>query len=354
MTTLLSWMSDLAQDTGLDEARTNAAPPIPARELDLLLYAPCPVKLVMKAEMERAVPGAALHVPMGCTSIDPYDPLRDATDPDELPGVIASIGFGDFWKHSFAERFVDTGVFQAMRPGRVNPLYEAAGLLDPGTPANPEGAYTIYGVTPYIFMVDEKLLDGLPAPRTWADLLDPRYKGRVVMCGDGDDMADAVVLNIYKEFGASGVECLAAQSRCLMHSSTMAKVAGTPEAKGGAIFVMPAFFAYSTKQPAHIRTIWPEDGAAASPLYFLAKRTEVARLTPVIDFLLGGFAAIPSAAWFAPQAVLDEPSPLPPEASLKWVGWDFIRNTDINALRDEMNGRFRSLHRQQQAGKCAS
>jgi len=360
MSTLLSWMSDIARDTGFDEAPKHVAAAIPARDLDLLLYAPCPVKLVMKAELEAAAPSTRLHVPMGCTSIDPYDPLRDETNPDELPGVIASIGFGDFWQRGFAERFAHTGVFQAVRPARVNPLYESAGLLDPGTPGNPAGAYTMYGVTPYLFLVDEKLLGALPAPRTWADLLDPRYAGKIVMCGDGDDMADAVVLNIYKDFGAAGVEKLAAASQCLMHSSTMAKVAGRPEAKGAAIFVMPAFFAYSTKQPAHIRILWPEDGAAASPLYFLAKKSEHQRLAPVIDFLLSGFAAIPSAAWFAPQAVLAEPSPLPPEAKLKWVGWDFVRNTDINALRDEMNERFRRLYRESRqpcakpGGSCAS
>jgi ABC-type Fe3+ transport system substrate-binding protein len=348
MSTLLSWMSDLARDTGLEEVRQGPAPSIPARDLDLLLYAPCPVKLVMKAELEKSAPGATLHVPMGCTSIDPYDPLRDETDPGELPGVIASIGFGDFWKRGFAERFVDAGVFEAARPERLNPLYEAAGLLDP------RGAYTIYGVTPYLFMVDEKALAGLPAPRTWAELLHPRYTGKIVMCGDGDDMADAVVLNMYKDFGAEGVEKLAAQCCALMHSSTMAKVAGTPEARGAAIFVMPAFFAYSTKQPAHVRALWPEDGAAASPLYFLAKRSERERLAPVIRFLLEGFAGIPSAAWFAPQALPAGGSPLPPEARLKWVGWDFIRKTDINALRDEMNARFRSLHRTQAEARCAS
>lgn len=358
MSQLLSFMADIARQ-GADSSAT------PARELDLLLYAPCPVKLALKDGVDAACAKATgvlggpaqAHVPMGCTSIDPYDPLRDELDPDNLPGIIASLGFGDFWRRSFVERFLDTGLFEAARPAVVNPLHERAGLADPA------GAYTIYGVTPYLFVVDEARLEGLPAPRAWADLLEPKYAGRITMCGDGDDMADAVLLNMHKDFGMEGVLGLADACRGLMHSSSMVKAAGarTP-GKGGtkahgpsadttaAIFIMPAFFACSTRQPEGVRVIWPEDGAAASPLYFLAKKSEVRRLAPLVEALTTGFAAIPSAAWFAPLALAAEKSPLPPEASLKWLGWDYIRSLDVNTLRDELGAAFRTRLRSRLAG----
>jgi len=341
MTRLLSFMSEIAR-----QGEEAALPP--ARELDLLLYAPCPVKLVMKdgvdqvsaGLVQRGQPGLVAHVPMGCTSIDPYDPLCNETDESALPGVIASIGFGDFWKRDFVRRFVDAGVFEAVQPQTVSPLHQAAGMLDP------RGAYTVYGVTPYLFVVDSARLDGLPAPRTWAELLDPRYEGRIVMCGDGDDMADAVLMSVYKDFGMEGIARLAKSCGGFMHSSTMTKAAGAKDKSLSAIFIMPAFFACSTRQPDSVRVIWPEDGAAASPLYFLAKRSEKARLAPLLDCLTNGFAAIPSAAWFAPLGLGASASPLPPEASLKWVGWDFIQSGDINALRDRLNGEFRRLYRE--------
>lgn len=359
MSQLLSFMADIARQ-GAESAAT------PARDLDLLLYAPCPVKLALKDGVDRAcartigVRGgpAQAHVPMGCTSIDPYDPLRDETDPDNLPGIIASLGFGDFWRSGFVERFVDAGLFEAVRPATVNPLHERAGLEDPA------GAYTLYGVTPYLFVVDEARMGGLPAPRTWAELLEPRYAGRITMCGDGDDMADAVLLAMHKDSGRDGVLALADACRGLMHSSSMVKAAGarTPGNKShgpssntspddsAAIFIMPAFFACSTRQPQGVRVIWPEDGAAASPLYFLAKKSEQARLAPLLQALTTGFAAIPSAAWFAPLALAGEQSPLPPEASLKWLGWEYIRSLDVNALRDELGAAFRNRLRSRLAG----
>lgn len=347
MTTLLSFMSDIArQDAG-------ASLP-PARDLDLLLYAPCPVKLVMKDAVDRAsadmaargLPPYTAHVPMGCTSIDPYDPLCLETDPDALPGIISSIGFGDFWKRGFIERFADR--FKAVRPEVTSPLHEKAGLPDP------RGRYTIYGVTPYLFVVDTARLEGLTPPRTWPELLEPRYSGRITMCGDGDDMADAVLLTVYKDFGPDGLRRLAESCRGFMHSSSMAKAAGAKNDSPGAIFIMPAFFACGTRQPASVQVIWPEDGAAASPLYFLARKDRRERLAPLTSALTTGFAAIPSAAWFAPLALGQATSPLPPEASLKWVGWDFIEANDINALRDRLNAEFRTLHRTAHGLPCAS
>ncbi len=307
---------------------------------DLLLYAPCPVKLVVKERIEAiaaaATPPLTAHIPMGCTSVDPYDPLYMESDANKLPAVIASIGYGDFWRGEFVRRFVNTGIFESVQPRVLNPLYADAGLIDPA------GAYTIYGVTPYIFLVDHKKLDGLPAPKNWADLMNPRYRGQIVMCGDGDDMADAVLLNQYKDFGEPGVTGLAANIKSFMHSSRMAKVCGTAAPDAGGIFIIPLFFAESTKLPEHVEIVWPEDGAAASPLYLLAKKSEKARLAPVLDFFANGFGGIDSAAWFIPVDG-SRPSQLPAGAKLKWVGWDFVESNDVNSLRDILALKFRRL-----------
>lgn len=308
---------------------------------DLLLYAPCPVKLVVKDSIEAiaasVTPPLATYIPMGCTSVDPYDPLYMETDAEKLPAVIASIGFGDFWRKEFVQHFVRTGTFESVLPDTINPLYIEAGMLDPF------GAYTIYGVTPYIFLIDHKKLNGKPAPKTWGDLLDPLYKDELVMCGDGDDMADAVLLNLYKEFGDAGLSGLAANTKSLMHSSRMAKVSGTNAPDAGSIFIIPLFFAESTKLPDHVEVVWPEDGAAASPLYFLAKKSEQGRLTRLIDFFVKGFGDIDSATRFIP---IDgsRPSHLPAHAKLKWVGWDYVAKNDVNSLRDELAIRFKRLN----------
>ncbi|MGE4504864.1 MAG: ABC transporter substrate-binding protein [Desulfovibrionaceae bacterium] len=342
MKTLTRLMESVAQSARQDQ-------PDPAG-LDLLLYSPCPVKLAVGEALDTVARAGAvrageepgeprreplsIHIPMGCTSVDPYDPLHLETDPARLPGIIASIGFGDFFRPGFASRFVDSGLFEAVLPERVHPLHEAAGIVDP------LGRYTVYALTPYIFLVDTERLGDVPPPRTWADLLEPRYKGQINMCGDGDDMADAVLLSIHKEFGMAGVEALAANAHGLMHSSRMGKSGGS--ARGGGVYIIPYFFAETSQQPGHMRVIWPEDGTAASPIYFLARKDARPRIDPLLDFFTNGFGQIPSARWFLP---LGGPLPesLPPGASVKWIGWEHIRSRDITALRDELNATFRRL-----------
>ena len=111
---------------------------LPPSKVDLLLYAPCPIKLAVKdqvdliaREMQGRGEDVSIHIPMGCTSIDPYDPLYQETDPDRLPAIIASIGFGDFWRKEFVEQFVRPGVFETVLPPRINPMIERAGMIDP-------------------------------------------------------------------------------------------------------------------------------------------------------------------------------------------------------------------------------
>ena len=55
------------------------------------------------------------------------------------------------------------------------------------------------------------------------------------------------------------------------------------------------------KRVVHVEVVWPEDGAAASPLYLLAQKTEKQRLAPVLDFFANDFGDIDSAAWFIPM-----------------------------------------------------
>ena len=77
---------------------------------------------------------------------------------------------------------------------------------------------------------------------------------------------------------------------------------------------------------------------------FLAQKSQHERLAPLLAFFASGFASIESAGWFAPMDG-SQPSPLPPEASLKWVGWDYVEDNDVNALRDKLNALFRTMVR---------
>ena len=256
----------------IQQMRGEEDPLLRPEAVDLLLYAPCPVKLVMKEHIDGIIDryrkrdvDVSVHVPMGCTSVDPFDPIYRAEDSGRLPAIIASIGFGDFWKKEFVDRFVRSGEFEAVLPSEINPMHIDAGMTDPG------GSYTIYGVTPYVFLVDTRRLGGLSVPRSWEELLDPKYGNEVVLCGDGDDMADAVILNLYRDKGVEGLLRLARNVRSIMHSSQMAKIAGSSDPDAAGVFVIPWFFAESTRRADHVQVVWPEEGAARARFISLPK-----------------------------------------------------------------------------------
>jgi ABC-type Fe3+ transport system substrate-binding protein len=111
-----------------------------------------------------------------------------------------------------------------------------------------------------------------------------------------------------------------------------------------AIFILPCFFAESARGGGHVQAVWPEDGAAASPLYFLAKKSERERLSELIAFFTQGFSTIESASWFLPLGGVDMPG-VPADAKIKWIGWDFIEENDVNSLRDALNLTFRAAQK---------
>lgn len=48
---------------------------------------------------------------------------------------------------------------------------------------DPYGSYTLYGIYPYVMMIDETRIGSLPRPREWADLMNPVYEDNVIVIG---------------------------------------------------------------------------------------------------------------------------------------------------------------------------
>ncbi len=109
--------------------------------------------------------------------------------------------------------------------------------------------------------------------------------------------------------------------------------------EGGALYVMPEFFAHRVKRQERIRIIWPQDGALASPVTLQVKRDKVEELRPVLDYLTGPELArtLVGARFPVPHA---EVTGELQDAPLKWLGWDYLRTHDIAALNAEIDAIF--------------
>ncbi len=321
--------------------------------LNFLAYAPCAFKPTFKKGLDNALgayrneTGILLNsfVPMGCGGNDDlYNDIWKSTDIDDLPDVIASMGFGDFFRKKFVDRFVAKGCFTSVWKGSVNEPFEKAGFRDP------DECYTVYGVMPYILLVDRKRLGNIPLPKQWCDLFEPRFRDNIIICGSEDEVADVPLLYLYKEYGEAGLARFAANVKASYHAAEMARIAGTSNPGGAAVYILPWFFASCCPRTETVSMVWPEDGACSSPLYFLVKTSKMKDMTAIIEYVTGTEMGRQCAHYCFPSLNPNVDNNLPENASFKWLGWDYIKSHDPAELRDYAHNVFISEWRKAREG----
>lgn len=92
---------------------------------------------------------------------------------------------------------------------------------------------------------------------------------------------------------------------------------------------MPYFFAHMLKNKKDIAIIWTKDGAIVSPITALVKKCCSDRLEKVINFLTSEKLANICSNAFFPTVHPKAENKLPEVSSLNWIGWDFIKESDI-------------------------
>jgi Bacterial extracellular solute-binding protein len=309
------------------------------RRLDFLGHAPCPIRNELRQRLHRnfraleakggAVP--AWFMPAGCHSPNPYDELWQTTDAAELPGLISENGFGDYNRPEFVQRWFDTGVFGMIEGGAIRPEFHEAGLIDP------KGQFRVYGAVPEVLLVDLNRLGDRPLPRSWEDVLHPKFRHDVIISGEPGEIHESLVHGLGRDHGEAGLAALGANVRDFCHPAEMAKMAGTPNPKGAALYILPNFFAKSCPHREATRIVWPEEGAYLNPLYLFRKTDAAPAASVAQDYLCGpDWSAHLAKIGFAP-ARADAP-PLP--GKLRWVGWDYVRTQDLAAVAATMNAAF--------------
>lgn len=312
------------------------------RKLDFLGFTMCPLKHTFREALDQFLSiykeetGEDFDclVPAGCGGGD-YDNIWQAEDIDDFPDVVASLGFGNFFRKSFVERFVDKGYFRPINKGVINKSFAGKGFLDT------EKGYTLYAVVPYVMLIDKKKLGDLPIPRIWRDLLRPEYSNNIIVGGSAGKVSDVLLLYLHKEYGDKALEMLAPNIKDVWHAAKMAKTAGNNSDEGAAIYVLPWFFAKSCpRTDGSVSVLWPEDGAITSPFYLLIKKDAAQKLKPVTDFVTGEVYGKKSATSFFPVFHPSVDNRLPSNATLKWLGWDYINANHMDELKDQIQAIF--------------
>lgn len=116
-----------------------------------------------------------------------------------------------------------------------------------------------------VIMVNTDLVKPEDMPKTWADLLKPEWKDKVVMANpQKSGSAYAQVYGLYKLYGWDGLTKLINNAKILDSSSLVYKGTAGGEFAAG-ITMEYAAYRYVAGGAKNVKIIYPEDGVIASP-----------------------------------------------------------------------------------------
>ncbi len=306
---------------------------------------PCPVRIPMLEAFDNlsqkitAETGKTIGVRLAAASVgaDALEAgMQYISDESDLPDIFLSAGFEAFFDRKNMARFKDRSVFVDRSWSRHNDMMEPYGLKDP------DGHYALLAVVPAVFLVDKtQLEEGEDVPRTWKEILGPRFKNKIAMPVGDFDLFNGILLTIWKEFGDEGVEAIGRNLLEGMHPSQVAGRFAPKGGKGPMVSVIPFFFSKMAQFNPDAEIVWPEDGAVVSPIFMLLKNSAPEEAGRIADFFASKeVGEILSHRGLFPSCHPEVVNQVPEKAPLMWLGWDFIKQNDLGELIPRVNDIF--------------
>lgn len=195
-----------------------------------------------------------------------------------LPGVKFSTitgGSGQLLRRLEAEAAKPQGdVFwssSANTLGAFTPLFEPYRSPElaaiPKALHHPNGLWSAANIHIAVAMVNRNQLGGAPLPKTWADLLDPRFKGKMIIADPANSSTALTILwGVEKMLGADGLKRLAANVKVTSAAATVLRSVGQGEFAIGLTFESNAY-AYVAGGQKEIALVYPADGTFSTAEY---------------------------------------------------------------------------------------
>jgi len=309
--------------------------------LNIMGLLPCPVRVplleaVKGFEKEKNI---ALNYELKAASSG-LDWLKEdvikANHPEKLADMFISAGFDLFFEEELMGKFKKEKLFKdysGIETYNKDFNNEKVSLKDP------DGDYSMLAVVPAVFLVNKEELGDREFPRTWADLLKPEFEKSVSLPVSDFDLFNAILINIYKDYGLDGVKKLGRSLIQNLHPSQMVK-SHRMKMNIPTVTIMPYFFTKMTGQGGPMVAQWPEDGAVISPIFMLTKKSKENELKDLSEFFAGEkVAKILSHQGLFPSVNPNIDNNLDGK-EFKWVGWDYIYENNIGEILKTCEAEF--------------
>lgn len=317
---------------------------ISLENLNLLALLPCPLKVPIEMEFNNCfgnenttlnylIEGNANNQLSYNTQIESY------TNIEYIPDITITSGINNFYSKNFRKKFIEKGYFYDAADYKPNSIFSNINLKDP------EGNYTIIASNILVMVADINALGDIEPPTKWGDLLKPEFEKKVAIRGTNNSFCETTLLSIFKEYGYDGIRKLGKSVKYGWHPSQMVKMVGSGRPEAPAVSVMPYFFTKTIPNKQNVRIIWPEDGAIVSPITMMVKKSCKEKQQKIIDFFTSAKIGEICAGAFLPSLHPEVSNKIPEDATFNWIGWDFIKERDIDALVKKLNTIFIASYR---------
>ncbi len=308
--------------------------------IDIQGILPCPVRIPLLEGFEAWLEGQEdtykndINYELKAASMGVdwiKETLENSPHEDELADVFLSAGFDLFFDKKLMGHYKAEKVFEDLiRWDGYNSDFDNASY----SLKDPDGDYSVLGVVPAIFLVNTNALGEREIPKTWADLLTGDFDNQVSLPVGDFDLFNAILLNIYKNYGIDGVKKLGKTLMKSMHPAEMVK--SNTKQEQPLVTIMPYFFTKMVHERSPMKAIWPEDGAIISPIFMLSKKSKKDSLQAIVDFFASKeVGEILSHNGRFPSVHPQVDNRIALENTYQWLGWDFIQAHDIGELIDE-------------------
>ena len=295
---------------------------------------PCPVRVPLldslKVFLETYDSKLKIGYDLKAASMG-VDWLKDSlkNGEDKIADIFISAGFDLFFDKKLFGKYKNLDVFKDITDfDKYNDDFdnEYMSLKDP------DKQYSIIGVVPAVFLVNQDELGNRKMPSSWEDLLSKEFENKVSLPIGDFDLFNAILLNIYKKYGEDGVKRLGKSLLKSMHPSEMVK-SNRDKGERPIVTIMPYFFTKMTKRGGPMKAIWPEDGAIISPIFLLSKKKKQESLKSLVDFFASkDVGEILSHNGKFPSVNPNVNNMIPKEQKYMWIGWEYIKENDIGSL----------------------
>lgn len=332
---------------GIDASLTTKERKVDAKiRIDGIL--PCPVKIPLMEGFEGWLSGQdesfvnELDYELKAASMGVdwlVEAIEQSASADVLSDLFISAGFDLFFDKQLIGKYKEQGAFEDFSGIET---YNEDFNNDNISLKDPKGQYSMLAVVPAVFLVNTEELGERKMPMSWADILEPEFENAVSLPIGDFDLFNAILLNIYKEYGEEGVVKLGKSLLRSMHPSEMVK-SHTKKQSKPVVTIMPYFFTKMTKHGGPMAAVWPKDGAIISPIFMLSKADERDQLQDVVNYFSSKeVGEILSHQGMFPSVHPEVDNMISKNSKYMWLGWDYINSVDMGPLIKQLESLFHS------------